>query len=148
MKRCVRIVSLALASALIAGAAAFAGEPIKIGVIQPLTGAAAFEGNAVVNGVKIALEEWNAGGILPGRSIEIVVEDGQCVPPKSVSAAEKLIVRDKVVGLLGAFCSSSTAAVMPVAKQYKIPHITGVSTSPPSPSRATSGSSAPRPPPP
>jgi branched-chain amino acid transport system substrate-binding protein len=129
MVRVVRWFSLALAVAAMVSVAP-AAEPIKIGVIQPLTGATAFEGNAVVNGIKIALEEWNASGKLGARSLEIVVEDGQCVPPKSVSAAEKLLVRDKVVGLLGAFCSSSTAAVMPLAKQYKVPHITGVSTSP------------------
>jgi branched-chain amino acid transport system substrate-binding protein len=131
MKRVVGWFGFALAALALAGLPAGAGEPIKIGVIQPLTGATAFEGNAVVNGMKMALEEWTAKGVLPGRTIELVVEDGQCVPPKSVSAAEKLIVRDKVVGLLGAFCSSSTGAVMPVAKQYKVPHITGVSTAPP-----------------
>ena len=63
-----------------------------------------------------------------GRSVEVVVEDGACNPAQSVNAAEKLIVRDKVVALLGAFCSTSTAAVMEVSKKYKIPHITAVST--------------------
>ncbi|HWC45096.1 MAG TPA: ABC transporter substrate-binding protein, partial [Casimicrobiaceae bacterium] len=51
-----------------------------------------------------------------------------CNPAQSVNAAEKLVVRDKVVGLLGAFCSTSTAAVMEVAKKHKIPLITGIST--------------------
>src|SRR3989338_7218286 len=110
MKRLVASCAGTLVSLLLAGTAALAGETIKIGIIQPLTGATAFEGNAVVNGARMAMEEWNAAGGLGGRTIELVVEDGQCVPPKSVSAAEKLIVRDKVVGLLCAFCSSSTAA--------------------------------------
>jgi branched-chain amino acid transport system substrate-binding protein len=45
-----------------------------------------------------------------------------------VNAAEKLIQRDKVVALSGAFCSSATAAVMPVADNNKIPLVTGVSS--------------------
>jgi hypothetical protein len=40
----------------------------------------------------------------------------------------KLVTRDKVVALLGAFCSTSTAAMMEVAKKHKVPHITGIST--------------------
>lgn len=73
MKRLVVSCAVALASLLLAGTAALAGEPIKIGVIQPLTGATAFEGNAVVNGIKMAMEEWNAAGGLGGRHIELVV---------------------------------------------------------------------------
>jgi branched-chain amino acid transport system substrate-binding protein len=45
-----------------------------------------------------------------------------------VNAAEKLIQRDKVVALSGAFCSSATIAVMPVAETNKIPLVTGVSS--------------------
>jgi branched-chain amino acid transport system substrate-binding protein len=42
--------------------------------------------------------------------------------------AEKLVQKDKVVALSGAFCSSATAAIMPVAEKYKIPLMTGVSS--------------------
>ena len=65
--------------------------PIKIGVIQPLTGPIAFDGQSAVKGAELAAKEINAaGGILGGRMIELVVEDGACVPAQSVSAAEKL----------------------------------------------------------
>jgi len=109
-------------------AAAHADDTVKIGVIQPLTGSVAYNGTTDVNGIKLALSEINAKGGVLGKKIELVVEDGQCQPANSVNAAEKLIQRDKVVALAGAFCSSATLAVMPVAANYKIPLITGVSS--------------------
>lgn len=107
---------------------ASAQEPVRIGVVQPLTGPVAYDGNIYVNTVKMIVEDLNAKGGVLGRPIELVVEDGACNPAQSVNAAEKLVVRDKVVTLLGAFCSTSTAAMMEVAKKYKIPLITGIST--------------------
>ena len=105
-----------------------AQAPIKIGVIEPLTGSVAYNGLASLNGAKLAGEKRNAAGGVLGRKIELVIEDGQCKPANSINAAEKLIQRDKVVALQGAFCSSSTAAVMPVAEKYKVPFLTGVSS--------------------
>lgn len=107
---------------------AAAQQPIKIGVIEPLTGSVAYNGQASLNGAKLAVERRNASGGVLGRKIELVIEDGQCRPANSVNAAEKLIQRDKVVAVQGAFCSSATAAVMPIAEKYKTPFITGVSS--------------------
>ncbi len=109
-------------------AGAHAQETVKIGLIQPLTGSVAYNGTTDVNGSKLALDEWNARGGVLGKKIELIIEDGQCRPANSVNAAEKLIQRDKVVALSGAFCSSATLAVMPVAANYKLPLITGVSS--------------------
>src|SRR4051812_38746666 len=119
---------------LLAAALCFALTPlataqaIRIGVVQPMTGPVAYDGNIYVNTVKMVVDDVNAKGGLLGRQVEVVVEDGACNPAQSVNAAEKLVVRDKVVALLGAFCSTSTAAMMEVAKKYKVPMITGVST--------------------
>jgi branched-chain amino acid transport system substrate-binding protein len=117
-----------LGVALMAGAAHAQEETVRVGVIQPLTGSVAYNGTTAVNGVKLALDEINAKGGVLGRKVELVIEDGQCRPANSVNAAEKLIQRDKVVAILGAFCSSATLAVMPVAESAKIPLITGVSS--------------------
>ncbi len=119
--------SLALAGLLVSGHV-LAQQTIKIGLIQPLTGSVAYNGNADVEGSKLAVEERNAKGGVLGKQVELVIEDGQCKPANSVNAAEKLIQKDKVVALSGAFCSSSTAAVMPVAEKYKMPLVTGVSS--------------------
>jgi branched-chain amino acid transport system substrate-binding protein len=113
----------------LSAAGAQAQETIKIGLIQPLTGSVAYNGTTDVNGSKLALDEVNARGGVLGKKVELIIEDGQCKPANSVNAAEKLIQRDKVVALSGAFCSSSTLAVMPIAANYKLPLITGVSSS-------------------
>ncbi len=107
-----------------------AAEPVKIGVIKPLTGSVAYNGQESVNGARIAAEEINAKGGVLGRPVELVVEDGVCKPGDSVNAAEKLIVRDKVPVIMGCFCSGATAAVIPVADRYQVPLVTGVSSSP------------------
>jgi branched-chain amino acid transport system substrate-binding protein len=109
-------------------ALAQAQPPIRIGVIEPLTGSVAYNGLASLNGAKLAVDKRNAAGGVLGRKVELVIEDGQCKPANSINAAEKLIQRDKVVALQGAFCSSATAAVMPVAEKYKVPFLTGVSS--------------------
>jgi branched-chain amino acid transport system substrate-binding protein len=119
---------LGLLGLLLASASAYAEDTVKIGVIQPLTGSVAYNGTTDVNGIKLALTEINAKGGVLGKQVELVIEDGQCKPANTVNAAEKLIQRDKVAGLIGAFCSSATAAIMPVAESAKIPLITGVSS--------------------
>lgn len=106
-------------------------DPVRIGIIQPLTGNVAFDGQTAVEGAKLAAQMINEkGGILGGRMIELVIEDGGCVPAQSVSAAEKLITRENVSAIGGCFCSSSTGAVMPIAKANGVPLVTGISTSP------------------
>jgi branched-chain amino acid transport system substrate-binding protein len=124
-----RSVSNGILGLILVATAANAEDTIKIGVIQPLTGSVAYNGTTDVNGSKLALDEINAKGGVLGKKIELVIEDGQCRPANSVSAAEKLVQRDKVVAISGAFCSSSTLAVMSVAANYKLPLITGVSSS-------------------
>ncbi len=119
---------IAVAVSLAAAHVAVAQETVRIGVVQPMTGPVAYDGNIYVNTVKMLADDMNAKGGVLGKKIELVIEDGACNPAQSVNAAEKLVVRDKVVGLLGAFCSTSTAAVMEVAKKHKVPLITGIST--------------------
>ncbi|MDB5771794.1 MAG: branched chain amino acid transporter substrate-binding protein [Burkholderia sp.] len=119
--------ALAVAGLMISSQA-FAQQTIKIGLVQPLTGSVAYNGQADVAGSKQAVDERNAKGGVLGKKIELVIEDGQCKPANSVNAAEKLIQKDKVVALSGAFCSSATAAIMPVAEKYKMPLVTGVSS--------------------
>ncbi len=122
---------LALAAlAFVVSAGTAVAQDIKIGVIKPLTGSLAYDGKADVNGAQLAMREINDKGGVLGRKLELVIEDGQCKPAESVGAADKLISRDKVAVLMGAFCSGATLAVMPLAEKNKIPLITGVSSNP------------------
>lgn len=105
-----------------------AAEPIKIGAVLPLSGPVAYDGQAKQHGAMVAIEQINAAGGVLGRPLELVAEDGACIPAQSVSAAEKLVTDEEVSVLMGAFCSSSTGAVMGVSGKYGVPHITSVST--------------------
>jgi len=74
-----------------------AAEAIKIGVVAPLTGSFADEGNEMVRGVQMAVDELNAKGALLGKKLEIIKGDvGDFSAEKIVSVAERIIHRDKV----------------------------------------------------
>lgn len=119
--------SLALTSGVVSG---WAVEPIPIGFITPLTGSPALEGAFIAQGVDLAVAEINAAGGVLGRPVKVIVEDGRADPQESTSAAEKLIVRDRVVALVGAWASSATLAVMNTVARHKIPFVVEISTNP------------------
>jgi branched-chain amino acid transport system substrate-binding protein len=109
---------------------AIAADPIKIGVIYPLTGVAAAAGSYQKAGVEMARDKMNAEGGVIGRPIQLFVEDGANDPAQSVSAAEKLVTRDKVDAMIAAWGSSPTLAVSAsVTKKYGIPHVVDTASS-------------------
>ncbi len=108
--------------------AGFAADPIRIGMTQPLTGAVAASGNYVANGAKIAAEVLNASGGVLGRPVELILEDNKSNPREAVAAAEKLVLRDKVPVLIGAWSSTFTLAIMPKLMEYKVPMIVETSS--------------------
>jgi len=126
-----QIATLALAGLLVGGAfsAATAQETIKIGVLEPLTGPFAASGTYVMNGAKIAADQINAKGGVLGKKLELIIEDNKSNPTEAASVAEKLMVRDKVPVLMGAWGSSLTLAVMPKLMEYKVPMLVETSSS-------------------
>jgi len=127
-----KLAGLVATAAVVVGSAfttAYAQETIKIGVTQPLTGAFAASGNYVAQGTKIAEDEINqAGGVL-GKKIQLIIEDNKSNPTEAVSTVEKLIEKDKVPVLIGAWSSTLTLAVMPKLEEYKVPMIVETSSS-------------------
>ena len=115
--------------AALAVAPASAQDTIKIGVSQPLTGAFAASGNYVAQGAKIAEDDINkAGGVL-GKKIQLVIEDNKSNPTEAVATAEKLIQKDKVPVMMGAWSSTLTLAVMPKLMEYEVPMLVETSSS-------------------
>lgn len=104
-------------------------DTIKIGVNQPLTGAVAASGNYVTNGARIAADEINAKGGVLGQQIELIIEDNKSNPTEAAAVAEKLIVRDKVPAMMGAWSSTYTLAVMPKLMEYEVPMVVETSSS-------------------
>lgn len=122
-------ITLAVLGATLLAATASAQDTIKIGVTEPLTGAFAASGNYVTQGARIAEEQINkAGGVL-GKQIQLIVEDNKSNPTEAVATAEKLIVRDKVPVIMGAWSSTLTLAVMPKLEEYQVPIVVETSSS-------------------
>src|SRR6266498_715266 len=104
------------------------GEPIKVGVIQPLSGPVAASGNYVRMGAEIARDWVNARGGILGGPIALLIEDNKSDPKEAASAAEKLIVRDRVPAIMGAWGSSMTLAAMPKLEEYGVPMVVETSS--------------------
>lgn len=110
-------------------AQANAAESIKIGVTEPLTGSVAASGNFVVDGARLAAEEVNAKSGVLGGPIKLIVEDNKSNPTEAAATAERLIVRDKVPVMMGAWGSNFTLAVMPKLMEYHVPLVVETSSS-------------------
>ncbi len=105
-------------------------ETIKLGSLGPLTGDAAQWGVPARNGAMLAVEEINKSGGIHGKKIDLFVEDDKCEPRDGTTAFRKLFDTDKVIGVIGAVCSSVTLAVAPLAEQSKTLLISPASTTP------------------
>ena len=88
MKKMVKVVSLACASAMLVSTTAFAdGDAFKVCGIGPVTGGAAVYGQAVKNATELAVNEINALG---GVQFEFQFEDDEHDAEKSVNAYNTL----------------------------------------------------------
>ncbi len=99
------------------------GDPIKVGVVLPLTGKQAKFGEIEKNSFLLALEEINNAGGVNGRPIKLLIEDDTSKPDVGRSAVEKLISQDKVPVIGGGYSSSVTYAMVAVAQQRKVPFL-------------------------
>jgi branched-chain amino acid transport system substrate-binding protein len=120
--------ALGLVVSTVVHGSAPAQEPVKIGVIQPLSGPVAASGNYIWLGAQIARDAVNARGGVLGRPVQLIIEDNKSDPKESASAAEKLIARDKVSALVGAWGSSMTLAVLPKLEEYGVPMVVETSS--------------------
>jgi ABC-type branched-subunit amino acid transport system substrate-binding protein len=115
MKRIARH-AVALLAALLA-LPATAADPVKIGVVTPLTGTYAPIGQQVRWGLELATKEVNASGGILGRPLELVFEDEEANPAVATQKAEKLLQVGKVDFLTGTVNSGSTLAVGQLAER-------------------------------
>lgn len=89
------------------------GATVKLGMVVPMTGAAAESGSFAQTGAKIALEQVNkAGGVL-GKPLELIFEDDQTTNPGAVLAFSKLASQPDIVAFLGSIRSTQMHAMAP-----------------------------------
>jgi len=121
-----RLMQIAAAASILPVSVAQAADPLKIGVLVPMTGATAGDGARLLKAHELAAKQINeAGGIagLGGAKVELVVADTQSKPEVGRSEAERLISRAGASVLFGAWASAVTIPSMQVAERYRTPFI-------------------------
>ncbi|TFL10273.1 ABC transporter substrate-binding protein [Pusillimonas caeni] len=127
--RSIGIKAVVAALSIVGASQGHAADVIKIGVNQPLTGVVAAAGTFVAEGAKIAAAEINDNGGVLGKQIQLIIEDNKSNPTEASNVTEKLIVRDKVSAMMGAWSSTYTLASMPKLMEYKMPMLVETASS-------------------
>jgi len=106
------------------------GQPIKIGVAGPFTGAVATYGEQVWAGVTAYIDSVNAAGGIAGRPIQIVKGDDACEPKQAVAVANRFVDQEKVAAVIGHFCSATSLPASNIYHDADLLMITYASTTP------------------
>lgn len=117
----------AVATLVIASSSAWAADTIKIGLMAPLTGSWASEGQAMKKIVELLAEQQNAKGGVLGKKIEVVTEDDGGDPRTASLAAQRLTTQG-VAAVVGTYGSSVTEASQAIYDEAGIPQIANGST--------------------
>jgi branched-chain amino acid transport system substrate-binding protein len=101
-------------------------QPVKIGMIEPLTGVYSKLAEAEAAGAQLALEQVNQNGGILGRQAALLIEDSANDVGTGVAKTRQLIERDQVEFLLGDVNSAVALATMRVtAEKGKLHIVTG-----------------------
>ena len=117
----------AVATALLAGAAM--ADVVKIGVLAPVSGKAASDGEDMVNGAQLAVDELNEGGGIAGHTFELVVGDVGEASADAVATATERLLGDRDMGaIVTGYASGSNFEIDMMAEQEMIYLISGNSS--------------------
>ena len=116
-----RLAATALATAALASAAWAQTEPLKIGVILPMTGQQASTGKQIDGAIKLWMQQ--TGGKIGNRKVEVLIKDDAGVADTSRRLAQELVVNDKVVALAGFGLTPIALVTAPIATQSKTPMV-------------------------
>jgi branched-chain amino acid transport system substrate-binding protein len=111
------------------GRVAYASEPIKIGILDPLSSPYKTSSIHDVHGANVAVDMFNKKGGVLGRPVVILEADDASNPEQAVKVATKFIREDRVDALMGTFNGDCALAVSALAqKENKLFMVTGAYT--------------------
>ena len=114
------IVVFAVAGVL--AAPALAADPVKIGLILPLTGPFASTGKQIEAACRLYIAK--NGDTVAGRKVELIVKDDTGLAPETTKRiAQEMVVQDKVTVLAGFGLTPLALAAAPVATEAKVPMV-------------------------
>lgn len=124
-----RVLTMAalLTAFLVCSGVAFAGT-VKIGLMAPITGAFASEGQDMQKIVELMVEEVNKAGGINGNTVELLVEDDGSTPRSAATAASRLVAKG-VCAVIGTYGSAVTEASQDIYDEAGIVQIATGSTS-------------------
>ncbi|KTQ95878.1 urea ABC transporter substrate-binding protein [Aureimonas ureilytica] len=108
----------ALGTLLLLSGAAFAADPIKLGVLEDQSGDFAVATIGKLHGIQLATDEINAAGGIAGRPLELVVYDTQSDNTRYQEFMRRVLQRDKVNAVFAGFSSASREAYRPIVNQF------------------------------
>jgi branched-chain amino acid transport system substrate-binding protein len=111
----------AAAIGALALAPARAEDAFKIGLILPMTGGQASTGKQIDNAIKLYMKQH--GDTVAGKKVEVILKDDGALPDKTKTAAQELIVNEKVNVIAGFGVTPAALAAAPLATQGKIPEV-------------------------
>jgi branched-chain amino acid transport system substrate-binding protein len=124
-----RMCLLAMASAaLVAPTPTMAQSEVKVGLIAPMSGPWARQGDLMVKGANLAIDDINkAGGIkaLGGAKLKLIVFDAGDSVEKAKNAAQRMVAQEPdLIGATGSWLSSFTLGVTEVTERAELPMLT------------------------
>ena len=102
-----------------------AADPIRLGLVDELTGPQAEAGILTMKGVRLALDEINAAGGIMGRQVDLIVEDNASTNPGTVLAYSKLVGQGNIAAVIGPLRSTQVQAASPTIAAAKVPAFIG-----------------------
>jgi len=120
MRTAIRRLALSAAAIFVGIGAVAAQEPIRLGLVMPLSGQnAEYVKRYMVAPTELAVKEQNDKGGLLGRPIKLTVEDSRNDGASAVSALNKLINVDKIMAVFTVFTPIALPQI-PVAEEKKV----------------------------
>jgi ABC-type branched-subunit amino acid transport system substrate-binding protein len=98
---------------------------LRLGVVLPLTGEMSLNGQQVLQGIQLAVNESNL--IYQGEELETVVKNSASAPIEQL--VEKLATDPSVIGVVGPVLSDSVRDLVPIADRYHLPMMTPTASS-------------------
>jgi branched-chain amino acid transport system substrate-binding protein len=108
------VTGAALALTLLAAPAS--AQTLKMGIIGPLSGAAAVYGTETLEGARFALDSLARAGTLGALKIELIPDDSTANPGKAAQGAARMVASDDVLAIIGGSTSAETQAMVEVTK--------------------------------
>lgn len=111
-------------------ASAAVAEDVNVGLLAPLSGAAASYGTDILNGAKLAVEEVNKAGGINGRKLVLVEGDDRGSPQDAANLTQRYLSDKSIVAMIGGATSTATFGAVPVAQRGGLPFLITLASHP------------------